>query len=142
MVTGRQGSALLMAGVLAIAGLAQTGAGQAALRSLGLLKSPSYTALSFREPQSLPSHLSARRSDVPVSFSIGNVSDSERAYHWSIGLSSDVPSQQVADGNVRVTAGSTVGVSRTVMAKCTGKRLHLVVRLADPAESIGFWAAC
>ena len=131
-----------MAGVLTIAGLAQTGPGQAAARSLGLLKSSSYTALSFREPQSLPSQLPAQRSHVPVRFTIRNVSDSGRAYHWSIALSSALHREQVAAGDVQVAAGSAVAVSRTVRVKCAGKRLHLVVRLASPAESIGFWATC
>jgi len=142
MVTRRQGSALVAVGALAVAGLAQIGPGQAALRELGLLKSSSYTALAFSDPLSLPAHLPRGLSDVPVRFSIRNVSGATRVYRWSIAFSNDLPRAQVAAGIVRVAGGSAVVVSRTVMPKCAGKRLHLVVRLALPAESIGFWATC
>ena len=143
MVTRRQGgSALLAVGALAVVGFAQTGPGQAALHGLGLVKSSSYTALSFREPLSLPSHLPRGRSDVPVRFSIRNVSQSRRVYHWSIVLSNDVAGAHMDAGVVQVAGESAVAVSRTVTAKCAGKEVHLVVRLASPAESIGFWATC
>jgi hypothetical protein len=142
MLTRRLGSALLAVAAVAVLGMAQTGRGAAALRDLGLVKSSSYTALSFREPLSLPSHLPAGLSVVPVAFSIRNVSNSGRVYRWSILLSNDVPRKHLATGVVRVAAGSAVAVNRTVMAKCAGKKVHLVVRLVSPAESIGFWATC
>jgi hypothetical protein len=143
MVTRRQGgSALLAVCTLAVVGFAQTGPGQAALHGLGLVQSSSYTALSFREPLSLPSHLPRGGSDVPVRFSIRNVSQSWRVYHWSIVLSNEVPGEQMAAGVAQVAAESAVAVNRTVTAKCAGGKVHLVVRLASPAESIGFWATC
>lgn len=143
-----------MALVVIFAGLAQTSPGHALLRDAGLYKVPtSYTELAFTNPAALPSTLQSAKGakgkvpvstgQVPVSFSLHNVSGSARSYQWSIAVANGGKSQQKAAGTVGVPAQGKATVTKSVTAACgTGARLQVVVRLASPAESINFWVFC
>ncbi len=129
--------------VVAAVGLAQTSPGHSLLREVGLYAEPAtYTALAFTNPQSLPSHLSAAPAQVAVSFAVSNVSPDPHSYSWSIVLKAAGQTSRVAAGEVGVPAHGHATVTRTVTASCPGGQAVMTVRLAAPAESIDFQAAC
>ena len=129
--------------VVAVAGLAQTSPGHSLLREVGLSAEPAtYTALAFTNPQSLPSHLPAAPAQVAVSFAVSNVSPDPHSYSWSIVLEAAGQTSRVAAGEVGVPAHGHATVTRTVTASCPGGQAVMAVRLAAPAESIDFQAAC
>ncbi len=129
--------------VVAVVGLAQTSPGHSLLREVGLYAEPAtYTALAFTNPQSLPSHLSAAPAQVAVSFAVSNVSPDPHSYSWSIVLEAAGQTSRVAAGEVGVPAHGHATVTRTVTALCPGGQAVMAVRLAAPAESIDFRAAC
>ena len=129
--------------VVAVVGLAQTSPGHSLLREVGLSAEPAtYTALAFTNPQSLPSHLSAAPAQVAVSFAVSNVSPDPHSYSWSIVLEAAGQTSRVAAGEVGVPAHGHATVTRTVTASCPGGQAVMAVRLAAPAESIDFRAAC
>jgi hypothetical protein len=136
-------SGLVLAGLVAAVGVAQTGPGHAVLRSAGLFEAPPpYTALAFTHPQTLPAQLASRHASVGVSFEIRNASAAARSYHWSILVARSGRSRVAASGLSRVPPGGRGTVTRAVPVSCAGGRLRVVARLAEPAESIGFWAEC
>ena len=129
--------------VVAVVGLAQTSPGHSLLREVGLYAEPAtYTALAFTNPQSLPSHLPAAPAQVAVSFAVSNVSPDPHSYSWSIVLEAAGQTSRVAAGEVGVPAHGHATVTRTVTASCPGGQAVMAVRLAAPAESIDFQAAC
>jgi len=129
--------------VLAVVGIAQTGVGQAVLRDAGLIGSaPSYTALSFADPGQLPTQLYSREALLDASFVIRNSSAAARQYDWQIIEARAGRRRRLAGGQATVAAGRTGRVNQTVLSSCTGGRLQIVVKLAEPRESISFWATC
>jgi hypothetical protein len=150
-VRGRWSLLSIVALVVICAGLAQTSRGHTLLSDVGLYKVPaSYTELAFTDSGALPDQLiSAKgakgqaRGQVPVSFSVRNVSGSSRAYQWSIAVIVGGKSQLKAAGTVGVPAQGKATVAKSVAAVC-GKApsLQVAVRLASPAESIDFWVSC
>ena len=136
---------VLVAFISIFAGIAQTGHGRAILRAAGLSPpSGSYTALSFANPQALPTRLDSKVAPLRVSFVIRNASDSSapQVYHWAILLSRGGTSSAAAAGQVRVSSGDSTTVNKTVRKSCAAGRLQLTVHLDYPAESIDFWTAC
>lgn len=135
----------LVVAMLILAGIAQTGYGRTVLRTVGLSPpSGSYTALSFANPQELPTRLRSKVSQVQVSFAIRNASNSSasRVYNWVILLSHSGRSLTAAAGQVMVPFGAVRTVNKTVRTSCAKGQLQLTVRLANPAEHIDFWTAC
>jgi hypothetical protein len=133
----------IVAAVLVCVGLAQTQQGHVLLRNVGLYETPAvYTELTFSDPGSLPSALSKPNQNVKVSFSIHNVSGVSRTYQWSIVFVHSGKSQLKATGAVVTLAQGRTGITKSLVAACTGGRLQVVVRLASPAESVGFWVTC
>ncbi|MGO9780195.1 MAG: hypothetical protein ACLPQY_10585 [Streptosporangiaceae bacterium] len=129
--------------VVAAVGLAQTSPGHSLLREVGLYAEPAtYTALAFTNPQSLPSHLPAAPAQVAMSFGVGNASPGPQRYSWSIVLEAAGQTSRLAAGDVGVPAHGHATVTRTVTASCPGGKAVIAVRLAAPAESIDFQAAC
>jgi hypothetical protein len=127
------------------AGIAQTGHGRSILQAAGLAPpSGSYTALSFANPQALPTRLESKAALLQVSFVIQNASDSPspEVYHWVILLSHGRRSHAAAAGQVTVRSGARTTVNKTVRGSCAGGQLQLTVHLARPAESIDFWTTC
>lgn len=142
-VRGRWSLLSLVALVVICAGLAQTSRGHALLRDAGLYKVPtSYTELAFTNSDALPDAPTAK-GQVPVSFSVHNVSGSSSTYQWSIAVTRDGKSQVKATGTVGVPAQGRATVTKSVTAECgTAPSLQVAVRLASPAESIDFWVSC
>jgi hypothetical protein len=133
----------VVAAVLICVGLAQTKPGHVLLRDTGLYETPAvYTELSFSDPGALKSALERPNGNVQVSFGIHNVSYAPRSYQWSIQFVQAGKRQVKASGAARTPAQGRTGITRSVVAACIGGRLHVVVRLASPAESIGFWMTC
>lgn len=130
---------IVLSAALAV-GLAQTGTGTYLLRKAGLSAAPAgYTSLAFADPQSLPTRLPHARSQVKTSFAVSNTSAGPRSYHWSIVLDHG---RALASGDVSVPAGGSATVTRTVTVACASGQARITVRLAAPAESIDFRAAC
>jgi hypothetical protein len=143
-VRGRWSLLSLVALVVICAGLAQTSRGHALLADAGLYEVPiSYTELAFTNSDALPNALTSAKGQVPVSFSIHNVSGASRTYQWSIAVTHGGKSQVKAAGALGVPAQGKAMVAKSVTAACgTGPSLQVVVRLASPAESINFWVSC
>lgn len=141
---GRWSLLSLVALVVICVGLAQTSQGHALLRDAGLYEVPaSYTELAFTDAGALPNTLTLAKKQVPVSFSVHNVSGSSQTYQWSIAVTRDGKSQVKAAGTVGVPAQGKATVTRSVTTACgTAPKVQVVVRLASPAESIDFWALC
>ena len=142
-VSGWRSALALLALVVVAAGLSQTGQGHSLLRDVGLYKDPaSYAELAFADPSKLPGQLPSKRAPIRVAFRVHNVSGASRGYRWSIALVHSGKSSQATSGVVQLPAQGDVMVAKTATATCTGGRLQVVVRLADPAESIDFWVTC
>lgn len=137
-------SIAVVAIVVAVAGLAQTGPGREVLRGAGLLGEPaSYTSLFFANPQQpvLP-QLYSQEALLDQSFVIHNSSSAPRQYRWQILAVHDGQSQQVAAGKTTVESGRQETVDQAVLTSCVGGRLQLVIRLVAPRESITSWTTC
>ena len=148
---GRWSLLSIVALVVICAGLAQTSQGHALLSDAGLYKVPaSYAELAFTDSGALPDSLTSvkgakgqAKGQVPVSFSVRDVSVSSHAYQWSIAITAGGKSQVKAAGTLGVPAQGKATVTKSVTAAC-GKApsLQVTVRLASPAESIDFWVSC
>jgi hypothetical protein len=140
---GRWGLLSLVVLVAICAGLAQTSKGHALLGDAGLYKVPaSYTELAFTDSGDLPDAPTAK-GQVPVSFSVHNVSGSSSAYRWSIAVTREGKSQVKATGTIGVPAQGRATVAKSVTVACgTAPSLQVAVRLASPAESIDFLVTC
>jgi hypothetical protein len=135
-------SLILVVAVLAVAILAQTSAGHALMRGMGLTRdAPGYTQLSFAHPESLPADLTPKAA-LRVPFEIHNSSASAHTYQWTITLARGRTSQRLASGQVRAAAGQTVTVSRAVAVSCPSGRVRLDFGVTSPRELIDFYATC
>ena len=133
----------LVAVVVVAAVVAQTGAGQALMREIGLTRAPAgYAQLSFARPQSLPSRFTSPAS-LTVPFEIRNSTGAEHTYEWSIALVRGHSTDRLATGGTRVPAGGAVTTAPAVTVSCPGGgRVRLDVGLVSPRESIDFYATC
>jgi hypothetical protein len=139
----RWSAAVLVAAVIVVAALAQTGFGRSALRAAGLSAAPAgYTALSFASVARIPSQLYSQEALLQPSFVIRNASPADRTYSWVIVAVSGGGSHQVASGRTSVAAGASATVTRELLTSCAGAQLRLVVRLVAPRESIDYWLTC
>jgi hypothetical protein len=129
------------------ASLAQTPAGHTVLRQAGLdTTTPSYTALSFAQPQSLPARLPAPRTSLRVPFTIHNDSSGTRSYQWSltasrIGKAGGLTARSVS-GTSTLAPGATVTMDPALPLVCHGGQIRITIRLASPAEFIDFLSRC
>jgi hypothetical protein len=141
---------LLIAGsavLITAAALAQTPAGHAVLREAGLEQvSPSYAALSFAQPRSLPTRLGARHTTVHVPFTIQNHSADTQSYQWSL-TASEVgghggPVARPVTGQATLASGEAATMDPALRLSCTSGQVRVTVHLARPDESIDFLAGC
>jgi hypothetical protein len=140
---GRWQLLLILAAVLMCAGLAQTSHGHVLMADVGIYETPpTYTELAFSQPTALPTTLEEPSGDVKLSFGVHNVSDAAQSYQWSIAVVHSGKSQVKASGTVPLPAQGRTSITRSVVVACAGGRTQVVVRLADPAESINFWVTC
>jgi hypothetical protein len=135
---------LTLFGVLALlVGLAQTPPGYSLLRDTGLVgPAPSYTSLYFSDPGGLPSTVPSGHVALTVPFSVHNASSSSASYQWAIQVVHGNQRTTAASGTLTVPARGTTPESSQIAALCPSGELQVVVRLAAPAESIDFRAAC
>jgi len=133
------GMAAAAALVVVLLGAAQTAPGRSALRHAGLLgRAEPYTELAFARPSELPQRLRTGRNRLSVPFTLHNAEGGPRAYAWTIRSGRTV----LARGSLRTAAGERAYVRGRFVAPCHDRRTRVEVRLARPAESIGFWAQC
>lgn len=146
----RTRAALITASVMlvAAAALAQVSVGQTVLRDAGLEQAPSsVAALSFAQPQALPTRLAARRTTMRVPFTISNNSAAVQDYQWSVSAARTGNrvgglTARPASGVIAVAPGAAVTMNPAVRLNCTGGQIRITVRLASPAESVYFLSNC
>lgn len=125
------------------AGLAQTGTGHTLMRWAGLTAPPAaYTALSFTNPQSLPTGVRSGSFALTVPFTLHNVSATARTYRWSVLAVQGTRSRAAVRGSLTIAPDQAENLNQPVSGFCRTGPLQVVVRLAAPPESIDFWAAC
>ena len=133
----------LVAAVVVLVGLAQTPQGRSLLRLTGLARPPaSYSTLSFTDPGNLPARVPAGMVVLDVSFGVHNATPSSSTYLWTVQVVHGKTARPAAEGTVTIPQGGTATESRQVSVLCRSGTLEVVVRLAAPAESIHFRAAC
>jgi len=129
--------------VLLCAGVAQTSPGHSVLVGLGLTQTPSgYTELSFTSPDGLQQFVASEQAPVTVSFAIHNVSGSSKSYQWSVVALHNGSNVGSSSGNLSVAAQGHASATTNVQVTCPSGRIQMVLKLADPAESLNFWVAC
>lgn len=132
-----------LAGIAVLVTLAQTPPGHSLLRLTGLVQSPpAYSALYFTDPGGLPATLPSGHVALNVSFAVHNASASANSYRWTVQAVQGKTAHPAASGTVTIPAGGTKAENTQVAALCPSGVLEIVVRLAAPAESIQFRAAC
>jgi hypothetical protein len=137
----------LIAIVLAVAGVAQTGPGRDLLSRLGLsVEADRYTALSFVAPSGLGEQTG---DPVTAAFAIANNEGGHREYQWTVSVGDDGDRRTVTDGVSAVDDGAAIVVDPAVPNPCpttdasaVPTRERITVSLAEPAQSIGFWLTC
>jgi hypothetical protein len=130
-------------GLAALVTVAQTPPGHSLLRLTGLVQSPAaYSALYFTDPGGLPATLPSGHVALNVSFAVHNASASANSYRWAVQLVQGTRAHLAASGTTAIPAGGTKAENRAVSTVCPSGVLEVVVRLAAPAESIHFRAAC
>ena len=133
----------LVAAGAVLVGLAQTPPGRSLLRLTGLSRPPtSYSTLYFTDPGGLPARVPAGHVRLGVSFAVHNATQSSNTYRWTLQLVQGRNARSAAEGTATIPQGGTMTVSRQVAGLCRTGTLEVVVRLATPAESIHFRAAC
>jgi hypothetical protein len=139
-----RGTAAFVTVVMLIVSAAQTHAGHVMLQKAGLYEEPtSYTSLAFADPQFLPTQLNKQRVNIDVSFTIGNISAASREYKWLVLLDQGGHVRRAAAGNVSVASRKRVTIIRSTEISCAPRRqVRLIVRLANPAESINASTTC
>jgi hypothetical protein len=134
--------AVALASLLLVIGMSQLSIGQAVLKNVGLVGSPgAYTSMAFQNPQDLPTQL-GRLTIVKVAFEISNATTSSNDYRWNLLLLKDARNRRVSTGDVRVSPGQTVSVTRSVRISCEKDRVRITVMLAQPNEHIDAWMTC
>ena len=122
-------------------GLAQTAGGHSALRKLGLVSKPQrYTELYFAQPGNLPVRVA--HAPLQVGFVIHNAEGSARSYRWSATAEATGKTRTVGQGEAPVATGDTVSLDPALSIPCTGSKVLVTIRLAQPAESISFRTTC
>jgi hypothetical protein len=135
----------LLVGAALLLGLAQTSAGTDALGSLGLRsEAAGFTELAFKASGSLPKHVDSPTDQPRIPFIVGNQEGSARTYAWTV-------EQRIAGGGAvelahgttrKLENASSIAITPDVTVRCTAQRVRVVVKLADPAQSIAFWTRC
>jgi hypothetical protein len=119
---------------------AQGSSGRAFLRQSHISQSPTgYVQLYFRNPRSLPDYVVSARAHAHLSFVLVNNEQSSRTLRWTI---STQGFPAAARGRIRLAAGHSRAIRRTITVRCTRHRVHETVTLESLNESIGFWVAC
>lgn len=135
--------AVALASLLLAIGISQVSISQTVLKNVGLVGNPgAYTSIAFKYPQDLPTRLRRSKTTVKVAFAISNATTSSRDYRWSLLFFQGAHKHRVSTGDVRVSAGQTVSVTRSVKISCDKGRVRLTAGLAQPNEHIDAWMTC
>lgn len=133
---------LLLVVLILLALAAQTAAGKSLLRHAGLIGGrDAYTALAFENPRNLPADLRGHPK-LRVGFTLRNAEGGPRTYRWTIFSQTRRGSRKLASGSVFAAKGTLARAGARIRIPCSGDRVRVNVRLAEPAESIGFWTHC
>jgi hypothetical protein len=142
-MAGWPGAVALGALAAVAVGMGQTSAGHRILQDAGLVAAPvSYTSLAFRNPESLPQQLYAKRADINVSFAIQNAGTAARDYQWSVLLVQGDRVHRLATGKSRIGPGRRTVITRSAATSCSPGQARIVVKLAHPAENIDALTVC
>lgn len=127
----------LIAGLVVLAGLAQTPPGHSLMRLTGLTKAPvAYAALYFTDPGGLPSSVPSGHVQLGVSFAVHNAAQTAGSYKWTIQLVHGSRTAAATSGTTNVAGGGTKAESRTMTTLCQSGTLEVIVRLTAPAQSV------
>lgn len=122
------------------AALAQTSAGQSALRGIGVAApSARYTELAFTHPARLPKHISQAPSRLPAAFTITNHERAAVTYHWQVSMTQPV-ARVLSAGDVYVPRGQLRYVDPTIVLGCS-RRTQIRVQLTS-GQSISYYVDC
>jgi hypothetical protein len=124
----------------ALTAFAQSGAGQAALRRIGVVGSPvSYTELGFVTPAGLPNTLRRKPATIYLPFQVTNREHQARTYRWEI-VVTDSSSRVARTGMVTLRPGAQAYLDPWIRLGCS-RRTRITVALGS-GESIDLWANC
>jgi hypothetical protein len=135
---------LLAALVIAAVGLAQTATGSSVLSSAGLKAAPvRYTELAFKHPTLLPEKFPDGKFKVHAPFTLHNAEGRSFTYHWIVQEIDGNDATTVASGASHAAKDETFPVNPVMKLECThAGRVKVVVRLKQPARTIGWWGEC
>jgi hypothetical protein len=135
---------VIVAVVAVFAGLAQTSAGQAALRRAGLVAStPGYVSLSFANPDQMLAQLFSAEALLDTSFVITNKTTATRRFSWTMTEAQHGKTRRdIASGSIVIRPGQRAMIPSNVLTDCVGGTLHLYVQLTSPREAISYAPAC
>lgn len=119
---------------------AQGSSGRAFLRRAHISEPPTgYVQLYFHRPGSLPDYVVSAHAHQHLSFVLVNDEQRRRTLHWTISTQGNPPA---ARGHTHLAAGQARVIHRTIAVRCIGHRVHEMVHLESPDESIGYWVSC
>ncbi len=134
--------------VLGLVGLAQSSAGQRALRATGIVAPDrGFVSLSFVSPETLPTVLTRARSSVAIPVTIANDTPHQRTVTWGVtvtgsrvyaarpGLGATIVLHAGASRTVRLALALRCSAStRITIALTTGQRLDVLAACPKPAH--------
>jgi hypothetical protein len=124
----------------ALTAFAQSGAGQTALRRIGVVSSPvAYTELGFVTPLSLPRTLRRQPATTYLPFQVTNREHQARTYRWEI-VVTDSSSRVARTGVVTLRQGAEAYLDPWIRLGCS-RRTRITVALSS-GESLNLWASC
>lgn len=135
---------LLAAIAIAAVGLAQTATGSSVLRKAGLKAAPArYTELAFKHPTLLPEKFPDGKFNVHAPFTLHNAEGRSFTYHWIVQQIDGKDAKTVASGASHAAEDETFPVNPVMKLECKhAGRVKVVVRLKQPARTIGWWGDC
>lgn len=130
----------VVAVVAALIVVAQSRAGQSALRTLGVTGNPpGYTELAFVHPLRLPTALRSSPTPLRLPFTITNREGSRTTYRWSV-TTSDPHARVNRSGMLQIGAGKRAYLAPRVRLTCT-RRTRITISV-NTGQAIDFWATC
>lgn len=128
----------MLAVVVAVTVVAQSGAGQRALRSIGIVAArDGYSEVAFATPSKLPPKVRSSR-PLHVAFTVTNHEREALSYGWHILQSNG--QQALASGQLELSQGQRAYLNPVISPTCSG-RIRISVVLGS-RQQIGFWTDC
>jgi hypothetical protein len=134
------GATIVLIVVASLTTLAQSQAGQRALKQLGIVDGPAaFTELGFDNPLELPTTVHRAPSPVLIPFTVTDHSSRSARYGWKVVIAG-TPERVLRSGSVLLGARQAVTIVPRIELGCA-TRTRVNVALSS-GEHIGFWAAC